>query len=238
MDINLATALSLCQADPHPPRQPDRVLRIRGVKTRRNNINVATWNVRTLYKIGQLASVIKEARRLQIDMLGVSETRWTGNGRYRVDENYEMIFAGKDTHEQGVGILIHTRISDKISAIIPKSERILLVRLEVKPKPIVIIQVYAPTAESSTAEINNFYNDLEEVMRCSKNNDVVFLMGDFNAKVGKDHGSQVAGRYALGEQNERGEMLVEFAERHDLVICNTWFKQHERRLNTWESPCH
>lgn len=77
--------------------------------------------------------------------------------------------------------MIHNRISDKISAIIPKSERVIFVRLETKPKPIVIIQIYAPTAESSTEDIMRFYKDLEEVMKCSKNNDVVFLMGDFNA---------------------------------------------------------
>lgn len=129
-------------------------------------------------KIGiqDLANVVMEIKRLHIDILRVSETRSSGNGRLRTDKNYEIIYAEKDGHEHGVGIIIHTRLSEKVSAIILKLDRIIFVRLETKPKPIIIIQAYALTMKSSIEEIDRLYKHLEEVKRCTKNNKIVFIM--------------------------------------------------------------
>ena len=235
-------APSLRQAASTSPNQPNGVRRICGVKTRRNTrnksetIRIATWNVRTLYQTGKLANVALEADRLNMDILGVSETRWTGNGRLNVDDKYEFIYSGKDKHERGVGIMVKKKLSTAISRIITKSERIILVRFNVKPKPITIIQVYAPTSESSLEELEEFYGQLEDLLQNVKTNDITLLVGDFNAKIGKDHGSFAAGQFCLGNGNERGERLIEFAETHDFRICNTWFQQPKRRLYTWISP--
>lgn len=71
--------------------------------------------------------------------------------------------------------------------------------------------------------------------RTTKSNDIVLIMSAFNAKVGEDHRSQTVGKFALGKQNERGKMLIYFAEKNNMVICSTWFKTHKRRLHAWIS---
>lgn len=121
------------------------------------------------------------------------------------------------------GILMKKQIAATIDEIIPVSERIVMVKLEVKPKPVVVIQVYAPTFDSSTEKIKEFYEELENTLKRAKYSDIVFVLGDFNAKVDTNHESTASGRYWLGNGNERWERLLEFAKTHDLTLCNTRF---------------
>lgn len=88
----------------------------------------------------------------------------------------------------------------------------------------------------ATEKLEEFYEDLKNTVKRAKYGDIDFTMGDFNAKIDINHRSTAAGKYCLGNGNERGERLLEFAETHDFKICNTWFKHHHRRLYTWTSP--
>lgn len=99
-----------------------------------------------------------------------------------------------------------------------------------------IIQVYAPTSNSSDEEIETFYEDLDKVMKLCKSQEIVFVMGDLNAKVGKGKEADVVGPHGLGNRNERGDMWVQWCIANGQVITNTFFKQHPRRLYTWQSP--
>lgn len=81
-------------------------------------------------------------------------------------------------------------------------------------------QVYAPTAESSTDEFKCFYRDVEAVKKSRKNSDIIFIIDDFNAKVGMECSNEAAEKYALGDQNKRGEMLTDFNKKHNIVISN------------------
>ena len=96
-----------------------------------------------------------------------------------------------------------------------------------------VIQVYAPT--SNTEETEEFYDDLQDLLELTPKKDVLFIIGDWNAKVGSQETPGVTGKLGLGVQNEAGQRLIEFYQENALVIANTLFQQHKRRLYTWTS---
>ena len=110
------------------------------------------------------------------------------------------------------------------------------VRFQGKPFNITVIQAYAPTSNSEEAEVEQFYEDLQDLLELTPQKDVLFIIGDWNAKVGSQETSGVTGKFGLGVQNEAGQRLTEFCQENALVIANTLFQQHKRRLYTWTSP--
>jgi len=103
-----------------------------------------------------------------------------------------------------------------------------------KPFNITVIQIYAPTTNAKEAEC--FYDDLQDLLELTLKKDVLFTIGDWNAKVGSQEIPGVTGKFGLGVQNEAGQRLTEFCQENALVIANTLFQQHKRQLNTWTSP--
>ena len=110
------------------------------------------------------------------------------------------------------------------------------VRFQGKPFSITVIQVYAPTSNAEEAEVERFYEDLQDLLELTSKKDVLFLIGDWNAKVGSQETPGVTGKFGLGIRNEAGQRLTEFCQENALVITNTLFQQHKRRLYTWTSP--
>ena len=110
------------------------------------------------------------------------------------------------------------------------------VRLQGKPFNITVIQVYAPTSNAEETEIERFYEDLQDLLEVTPKKDVLFIIGDWNAKVGSQETPRVTGKFGLGIQNEVGQRLTEFCQENALVIANSLFQQHKRRLYTWTSP--
>ena len=105
-----------------------------------------------------------------------------------------------------------------------------------KPYNITVIQVYAPTSSTEEAEVEWFYEDLEDLLEVTPQEDVIFIIGVWNAKVGSQETPGVTGKFGLGIQNEAGKRLIEFCQENALVIANTLFQQHKKRLYTWTSP--
>ena len=103
-----------------------------------------------------------------------------------------------------------------------------------KPFSITVIQVCAPTTNAEEAEW--FYDDLQDLLELTPKKDVLFIIGDWNAKVGSQETSGVTGKSGLGVQNEAGQGLIEFCQENALVIANTLFQQYMRRCYTWTSP--
>ena len=109
------------------------------------------------------------------------------------------------------------------------------VRFQGKSFNITLIQVYAPTSKAEEAELELFYKDLQDLLELTPQKDVLFITGDANAKVGSQETPGVTGIFGLGGQNEAGQRLTEFCQENALVIANTPFQQHKRRLYTWTS---
>ena len=109
------------------------------------------------------------------------------------------------------------------------------VHLQGKPFNITVIQVYAPTSNAEEAEVGQFYEDLQDLLELTPKKDVLFIIGDWNAKVESQETPGVTGKFGLGIQNEGGQTLIEFCQENALVRANTLFQQHKRRLYTWTS---
>ena len=110
------------------------------------------------------------------------------------------------------------------------------VHFQDKPFNITVIQVYAPTSNAEEAEVERFYEDLQDLLELINKKDVLFIIGEWNAKVGCQETPGVTGKFGLGMQNEARQRLIEFHQKNALVIANTLFQQHKRRLYTWTSP--
>ena len=110
------------------------------------------------------------------------------------------------------------------------------VRLQGKPFNITVIQVYATTSNAEEDEVEWFYEDLQDLLELTPPKDVLFIIENWNAKVGSQEISGVTGKFGLGVRNEAEQRLIEFGQENTLVIANTLLQQHKRRLYTWTSP--
>ena len=117
-----------------------------------------------------------------------------------------------------------------------KNHRMFSVLFQGKPFNITLIQVYAPTSNAEEAEVERFYEDLQDLLELTHKKSVLFIIGDYNAKVGSQEIPGVTGKFGLGIWNEAGQRLIEFCQENAPVIANTLFQQHKRRLYTWTSP--
>ena len=110
------------------------------------------------------------------------------------------------------------------------------VHFQGKPFHITVIQVYAPTGNAEEAEVEWFNEELQDFVELTSQKDVLFIIGDWNAKVGSQETPGVTSKFGLGVWNEAGQTLTECCQENALVIANTHFQQHKRRLYTWTSP--
>ena len=110
------------------------------------------------------------------------------------------------------------------------------IRFQGKPFNITVIQIYAPTSNAEKVEVEWFYEDLQDLVELTPKKDVLFITGDWKAKVGSQETPRLTGKFGLGMRNEAGQRLIESCQENELVIANTLFQQHKRRLYTWTSP--
>ena len=174
--------------------------------------------------------------RVNNDILGINELKWTGMGEFNVDDHYIYQCGQESLRRNGVTIIVNKRVQNAVLGCNLKNDRIISVRFQGKPFNIMVIQVYAPTSNAEEAEVKWFYEDLQDRLELTPKTDVFFVIGDWNAKVGSQEIPGVTGKFGLGIQNEAGQRLTEFCQENALVIANTLFQQHKRRLYTWTSP--
>ena len=110
------------------------------------------------------------------------------------------------------------------------------VHFQGKPFNITVIQAYAPASNAEEAEVEWFYEDLQDLLELTPKKDVLFIIRGWNAKVGSQETPGVTGKFDLGVHNEAGQRLIEFCQENTLVIVNTLFQQHKRRLYKWTPP--
>ena len=151
-------------------------------------------------------------------------------------DDYRLIYAGGEKHGRGVGLLLDPDISKSVLGHWCVSDRVLLVKLQGHPFNISIIVIYAPTADSADEVIDTLYDSLDKAKSQCKSNDIVIVLEDLNAKVGHGTVGKAVGPHGIGERNERGDRWVQWCEGENMVITNTWFKEHPRRVYTWKSP--
>ena len=121
----------------------------------------------------------------------------------------------------GVAIIVNKRVRNAVLGCSLKNDRKISVHFQGKPFNIMVIQVYAPTSNAEEAEVEWFYEDLQDVLELTPKKDTLFVIGDWNAKVGSQKTPRVTGKFGLGVQNEAGQRLIEFCQENTLVIANT-----------------
>ena len=110
------------------------------------------------------------------------------------------------------------------------------VHFQGKPFNITVIQAYVPASNAEEAEVEWFYEDLQDLLELTPIKDILFIMGNRNSKVESQERAGVTGKFGPGIQNEAAQRLIEFCQENALFIANTLFQQHKRRLYTWTSP--
>ena len=185
---------------------------------------------------GKLEGVKQEMARVNIDILGISELKWTGICEFNSDDHYIYYCGQESLRRNGVAIMINKRVRNTVLRCSLTNGSLLSVHFGGNPFNIMVIQVYAPTSNAEEAEVVRFYEDLQDLLEPTLKKDVLFIIGDWNAKVGSQETPGVIGKFGLGVQNEAEQRLTEFCQDSALVTANTLFQQHKRRLYTWTSP--
>ena len=183
---------------------------------------------------GKLEVVKQEMARVNIDILGISELKWTGMGKFNSDDHYIYYCGQESLRRNGVAIMVNKEVRNAVLGCSLKNNRMISVRLQGKPFNITVIQDYVPTSNAEEAE--RFYEDLQDLLELTPKKDVLYIIGYWNAKVGSQETPGVTGKFGLGMWNEAGKRLIEFCQENALVIANTLFQQHKRRLYIWTSP--
>ena len=133
---------------------------------------------------GKLEVVKQEMARMNVDILGISELKWTGMGEFNSDDHYIYYCRQESLRRNGVAIMVNKRVQNAVLGCNFKNDRMISVRLQGKPFNITVIQVYAPTSNAEEAEVEWFYEDLQDLLELTPKKDVLFFIGDWNAKVG------------------------------------------------------
>ena len=174
--------------------------------------------------------------RVNSDILGISKFKWTGMGEFNSDDHYIYYCGQESLRRNGVAIILNNRVQNAELGCSRKNGRMISIRFQGKPFNITVIQVYAPTSNAEEAEVERFCEDLQDLLELTSKKDVLYIIGDWNAKVGSQETPGVTGKFGLRIQNEAGQRLIEFCQEKALAIANTLFQQQERRLYTWTSP--
>ena len=148
--------------------------------------------------------------RVNIDILGISKLKWTGIGEFNSDDHYVYYCGQESLRRNGVAIMVNKRVQNAVLGCSHKSNRMISVSFQGKPFSITVIQVYALTSNAEEAEFEWFYEDLQDLLELTPKKDVLFIIRDWNAKVGSQETPEVTGRFGLGVQNEAGQRLTEF----------------------------
>ncbi len=218
---------------------------------KRKLLTLATWNVRTLLDNEnsnrperRTALVAKELERYNIDIAALSETRLAEQGKpVEAGTGYTFLWSGvpKNTRrEHGVGLAIATRIVPRLveepNCINP---RIMSARFRIsKGKFATLISTYAPKMTHTDEDKNEFYSQLSQVLRATHPSDQLFLLGDLNARVGRDSSTwkKIIGPFGIGTDNDNGQRLLSLCAAFELSITNTWFNPGHSPIATWTHP--
>ena len=122
--------------------------------------------------------------RVNIDILGISELKWTGMGEFNSNDHYIYYCGQESLRRNGVAIMVNKRVRNAVLARNLKNDRMISVRLQGKPFNITVIQLYAPTSNTEEADVEQFYEDLQDLLELTPKKDFLFIIGDWNAKVG------------------------------------------------------
>ena len=149
-------------------------------------------------------------------------------GQFNTDDQYIYSCGQESLRTNGVALIVNKRVQNAVLGCNFKNDKMISVRFQGKLFNITVIPVYAPTTKAKEAEVEWFYEDIQDFLVLTAKKDVLFIIGDWNAKEGSQEIPGVTDEFGLGVQNEPGQRLIEFCQENTLVIANMLFQQHKR----------
>ena len=214
-------------------------------------LNLATWNVRTLLDNNKAdrperrtALVARELARYNVDIAALSETRFADKGQLtELNGGYTFFWSGRSSSERreaGVGFAIKSHLVRKLAKL-PQgiNDRLMTLQLPLgNKKCATLISAYAPTMTNPDDIKDKFYEELDALIAAVPQSEKLFVLGDFNARVGTDHQTWdgIIGKHGIGKCNSNGLLLLKTCAAHDLVITNTTFRLPTRNRTSWMHP--
>ena len=172
---------------------------------------------------------------MNVDILGISQLKWTGKGEFNSDDHYIYYSGQESLRRSGVGIMVNKRVQNAVLGCSLKNYRVISVHFQGKPFNIMVIQVYALTRNAEEAEVEQCYEDLQDRLELTTKKRCSFHYRGLECKSRSQETPGVTGKFGLGIRNEAGQRLIELCQVNTLVIANTLFQRHRRRLYTWTS---
>ena len=185
---------------------------------------------------GKLEVVKQEMARVKINMLGISELKWTRMGEFNSDDYYIYYCGQESLRRNEVAHKVNKTVGKSVLGCNLKNDRMISVHFQSKPFSITVIQVYAPTTNIKEAKVEWFHEDLQDLLELSPQKYALFIIGGWNAKVGSQEIPGVMGKFGLGVQNEAWQRLTEFCQENTLIIANTFFEEHKGQLYALTPP--
>ena len=159
---------------------------------------------------GKLEVVKQDMARVNVNILGISKLKWTGMGEFNSDDHFIYYCGQESLRRNGVAIMVNKTVQNAVLECNLKNNRMISVHFQGKPFSITVIQAYAPTSNTEEAEVEQFYEELQDLLELTPKKDVLFIIGDWKAKVGSQETPGETGKFGLGIQNEAGQ---NFAKR-------------------------
>ena len=147
---------------------------------------------------GKLEVVKQEMASVNINILGISELKWTGMGEFHSDDHYINYCGQESLRRNGIALIVNKRIQNAVFGCNLKNYRMIFVCFQGKTFNVTVIQVYAPTTNATEADVERFYDDLQDLLELTPKKDVLSIIGDWNAKVGSQEIPGVTGKFGLG----------------------------------------
>ena len=149
----------------------------------------------------------------ELNILGISKLKWTGMGEFNSDDHYIYDCGQESLRRNGVAIMVNKRVRNAVLGCNLKNDRMISVCFQGKPFNIMVIQAYASTSNAEEAQVEQFYEDLQDLLELTPKKDVLFIIGDWNAKVGSQEAPEVTGKFGLGVWNEARQRLIRVLPR-------------------------
>lgn len=174
-------------------------------KKKENIMKIGTWNVRSLIKTDKMENFFLEMERLTMDIVGISEIKLKDQRDYW-HNNHGIIYSGDEKGVAGVGIVLNKEWGKRVKSVVLLNNRVMMIKLFLNDKvDVAVIQTYFPTSAHPDDEIEEMYDQLDEVLELVEKKDSLIILGDWNAAVGIAEEVNVTGNHGYGRRNRRGQ---------------------------------
>lgn len=205
---------------------------------KRNTMRIGTWNIKTMLAAGKMEQIAREMKRYSVKILALQETRWKGEGM--IDkEGYTLYYSGEDKQgRNGTAFMIDRKLKREVIQFKPVNGRLCSITIKNRQANITVVNGYAPTEDAEDDEKTKFYETLEETCENIPRNDILLLVGDFNAKIGREnYNDNVAGKETIHDStSDNGNRLCNIASTTNTFIVSTRFKHKKEHKITWMIP--